>query len=135
VIHDRDELLDFARRYTEAWCSHEPARVAEHYASDGTVAINGATPLPIMEVAESFMGAFPEMDLLMDDVVVRDDGVVEYHWTLVGANTGPGGTGNHVRISGFEEWTVGDDGLVASSLGNYDQAEYDRQVAHGVDAN
>jgi hypothetical protein len=36
-----------------------------------------------------------------------------------------------VRISGFEEWTFGDDGLVAASKGHYDEAEYERQLAHG----
>lgn len=129
---DPDRMIDFARRYTEAWCSQEPARVAEHYARDGSIAINGGAPLPIMEVAESFMAVFPDMQLLMDDLAVRDDGRVEYHWTLVGTNTGPGGTGNRVRISGFEEWTIGGDGLVAESQGHYDQAEYDRQLEHGV---
>jgi hypothetical protein len=67
----------------------------------------------------------------MDELVVGDDGS-EYHWTLVGTNTGPGGTGNRVLISGLEEWTIGDDGLIAASLGHYDQAEYDRQLAEGV---
>ena len=85
---DPEQLLDFARRYTEAWCSQSPASVAEH---------------------------------------------IEYHWTLVGTNTGPGGTGNRVRISGFEEWTIRDDGLVAESQGHYDQAEYERQLEHGVE--
>ena len=77
------------------------------------------------------MTAFPDMRVLMDDVVVKDD-ATEYHWTLVGTNTGPGGTGNRVRISGFEEWTIGDDALVAESQGHYDQAEYDRQLEQGV---
>ena len=36
------------------------------------------------------------------------------------------------RITGFEEWTFGDDGLVAESLGHFDQAEYDRQLEHGT---
>ena len=36
-----------------------------------------------------------------------------------------------MRISGFEEWKFGDDGLVAESKGHYDQAEYERQLAHG----
>jgi hypothetical protein len=40
-------------------------------------------------------------------------------------------TGKSVRISGFEEWTFSDDGPVAESKGHYDQAEYDRQLAHG----
>ena len=78
------------------------------------------------------MTAFPDMQVLMDDVIVKVD-ATEYHWTLVGTNTGPGGTGNRVRISGFEEWrTIGGDGLVAESQGHYDQAEYDRQIEHGV---
>jgi hypothetical protein len=68
----------------------------------------------------------------MDDLVVQGENA-EFRWTLVGTNTGPGGTGNRVRISGFEEWTIGDDGLIAASLGHYDQAEYDRQLEHGVE--
>ena len=35
--------------------------------------------------------------------------------------------------SGFEEWTIGDDGLVAESQGHYDRAEYDRQLEHSVE--
>jgi uncharacterized protein (TIGR02246 family) len=131
-----EELREFAERYTEAWCSGDPARVAAHYAPDGSLAINGGEPAvgreALTEVARSFMSAFPDMQVVMDDVVERDDGRVEYHWTLVGTNTGPGGTGNRVRISGFEEWTIGGEGLVAESQGHYDQADYDRQLAEGV---
>jgi hypothetical protein len=78
------------------------------------------------------MAAFPDMQVLMDELVVGEEGRAEYHWTLVGTNTGPGGTGKPVRISGFEEWTIGDDGLVAESQGQYDEAEYDRQLVEGV---
>ncbi|MBM2824151.1 MAG: hypothetical protein HW413_2897 [Thermoleophilia bacterium] len=134
---DPDRLHDFARRYTEAWCSQDPASVAANYAPEGSLTINGGTPsvgrAAITEAAQSFMTTFPDMRLLMDDLVVREDGS-EYHWTLIGTNSGPGGTGNRVRVSGFEEWTIGDDGLVAESQGHFDQAEYDRQLAHGVDA-
>jgi hypothetical protein len=109
--------------------------VAEHYAPDGSLTINGGTPsvgrAAITEAAQSFMSAFPDMQVLMDDLVLRDGGA-EYRWTLIGTNTGPGGSGNRVRISGFEEWTIGDDGLIAASLGHYDQSEYDRQLEHGV---
>ena len=131
-----DRLLDFARRYTEAWCSQDPARVAAHYASDGSLTINDgslSTGRPaITEAARSFMSAFPDLQVLMDVVIEREEGA-EYRWTLIGTNTGPDGTGNRVRIRGFEEWTIGADGLIASSLGHYDQAEYDRQIEHGVD--
>ena len=133
---DRDQLRDFARRYTDAWCSRDPAKVAEHYAPGGSLTINGGEPAvgraAVTEAARSFMTAFPDLQVLMDDVVVREGGG-EYHWTLVGTNTGPGGTGHKVRISGYEEWTIGDDGLVAESQGHYDQAEYDRQLEHGFE--
>ncbi len=129
---DPDQLRDFARRYTAAWCSQQPTRVAAHYAADGMITVNGAAPAPILEVAGSFMAAFPDLVISMDDVIEREDERIEYHWTLDGTNTGPGGTGHHVRMSGFETWTMGDNGLVASSVGTFDQAEYERQVAEGV---
>lgn len=52
--------------------------------------------------------------------------------TFTGTNTGPGGTGHSVRVDGFEAWTMGPDGLIAASIGNYDQQEYDRQLAEGI---
>jgi hypothetical protein len=132
---DPDQLLDFARHYTEAWCSQDPASVAAHYAAEGSLTIDAGRPsvgrAAIAEAARSFMTAFPDMQVLMDELAVRDGGT-EYRWTLVGTNAGPGGTGNRVRISGVEEWTIGDDGLIAASLGHYDQTEYDRQIEHGV---
>lgn len=124
---DEARVQEVARSYTEAWCSHDPAQVASHYVPGGTIAINGGEPAEITEVAAGFISAFPDIEVFMDDVVAGD-GTVEYHWTFTGTNTGPGGTGNAVRISGYEEWTLGDDGLVVRSLGHYDQAEYDRQV-------
>jgi uncharacterized protein (TIGR02246 family) len=131
VAPDLDQLREFAQRYTDAWCSQDPERVAAHYAPDGSLTINDGAPAvggaAITEAARSFMVAFPDLEVLMDDV--RHDGErAEYHWTLVGTNTGPEGTGRSVRISGFEEWTIGDDGLIAASLGHFDQADYDRQL-------
>ncbi len=128
---DRGRVRDFARSYTDAWCSHDPANVATHYVPGGTIAINGGEPTEVTEVARSFISAFPDIELFMDDVVFKDE-TVEFHWTFTGTSTGPGGTGKRVRISGFEEWTFGDDGLVVRSLGHYDQGEYDRQLEHGV---
>ena len=92
------DLRDFARRYTEAWCSHDPARVAAHYVPGGTIAINGGKPTEVTEVASSFIAAFPDIQVFMDDVVFDDD-VVEYHWTFTGTNTGPSGTGNRVPLA------------------------------------
>jgi hypothetical protein len=44
----------------------------------------------------------------------------------------PGGTGSAVRVVGYEEWTIDHDGLIAASLGQYDQAESARQLERGV---
>ena len=131
MAHDEARVLELARRYTDAWCSHDPTRVAEHFVPGGTIAINGGDPAEVTEVARSFIDAFPDIELFMDDVVFNDE-TVEYHWTFTGTNTGPGGTGRAVRITGFEEWTIGGDGLVVESLGTYDHDEYDRQLEHGA---
>jgi hypothetical protein len=69
----------------------------------------------------------------MDAVEIESDQVI-YRWTFIGTNTGPDGTGNAVRFSGYEEWTFGDDGLVADSQGHFDNDEYQFQLQHGVDA-
>lgn len=126
-------LREFAERYTEAWCSQDPERVAAHYEPDGSLTINDGPPsvgrAAITEAARSFMVAFPDLQVLMDDLRLGGERA-EYHWTLIGTNTGPGGTGQSVRISGFEEWMISDDGLIAASLGHFDQAEYERQLQH-----
>jgi uncharacterized protein (TIGR02246 family) len=133
---DQDQLRDFARRYAVAWCSQDPSSVAEHYAPQGSLTINGGPPAvgraAVTEAARGFMTALPDLEVFMDDLRVQDNGI-EFHWTFTGTNTGPGGTGNRVRVTGFEEWTIGDDGLIAESQGHYDQAEYDRQLEHGVE--
>lgn len=130
---DENKMRDFARSYADAWCRHDPAQVAAHYVPGGMIAINGGERSEITEAARSFMDAFPDIQVYMDDVVFKDE-IVEFHWTFTGTNTGPGGTGKSVRISGFEEWTLGDDGRVVESKGNYDSNEYDRQIEHGASA-
>ena len=79
------------------------------------------------------MSAFPDMLVKMDEVTTEGDQAI-YRWTLTGINTGPGGTGKAVRISGYEEWRIGDNGLIAESKGHFDQAEYDRQLKTGAPA-
>ena len=85
----------------------------------------------ITEVAHSFMTAFPDMVLLMDKLDVQADKTI-FHWTFIGTNSGPDGTGNKVHFSGFEEWTIGGDGLISKSDGNFDNDEYQHQLAHGI---
>jgi uncharacterized protein (TIGR02246 family) len=135
VTRDPEQLRAFATRYTAAWCSMDPAQVAEHYAPRGSLTINDGPPAvgrgAIAEAARGFYAALPDLQVFMDDLIVDGDRI-EYHWTFTGTNTGRGGTGKAVRVSGYEEWTIDDDGLIAASLGHYDQAEYARQLEHGV---
>jgi uncharacterized protein (TIGR02246 family) len=128
------QLRDFAVRYTAAWCSQDPASVAAFFAPQGSLKINDGAPAvgrsAIAESARSFMTAFPDLQVVMDELLVEGDRA-EYRWTLTGTNTGPGGTGRSVRISGFERWKLQPDGLIASSLGHFDAADYRRQLEHG----
>jgi uncharacterized protein (TIGR02246 family) len=130
-----EKLRRFAEDYTAAWCSMDPSRVAAHFGPSGSLVINGGTPAvgrdAITATAKGFYTALPDMQVYLDDLVFDGDRI-EYHWTFTGTNTGPGGTGNAVRVVGYEEWAIGDDGLIAASSGHYDSAEYARQLEHGV---
>lgn len=129
--HGAASVCAFAERYTAAWCGRDPAAVAAFFSPDGSLTINDGEPArgraAIAETAKRFMDTFPNLTVVMDGVAERA-GKTVYRWTLTGTNTGPGGGGKSVRISGFEEWRFGDDGLVAESLGHFDAADYRRQL-------
>jgi predicted ester cyclase len=128
--------------------------------NDGPRAVGRAA---IAEEARGFMRTFPDMVVTMDDVTHeskrggRSSCDAVFHWTLTGTNTGPGGTGKRVRISGYELWKIDNgaggrratwtgkpervdeqggesinDGLIAESKGQFDSAEYERQLKCGV---
>ncbi len=126
-----DKTRDLATRYTAAWCSHDAASVASYYSEHGSLTINDGSPAvgraAIAAAAQGFMTAFPDLVVEFDGLELQGNRVL-YRWTLTGANTGPGGTGNRVRISGHEEWRIGSDGRIAESRGHYDAHDYDRQV-------
>ena len=128
---DALHMRDFATRYTTAWCSQDAGRVASFFAVDGSLTINDEAPsvgrAAITGAAQSFMTDFPDMIVEMDGLE-RAEGRFIYRWTLTGTNTGPGGTGNRVRISGREEWTIGPGGLIEASLGHFDAEDYRRQL-------
>lgn len=130
-----DPVRKMATSYTAAWCSQDPASVAAHYAEDGSLAINAGTPAvgrsAITEAARAFMTSLPDMVVAMDSLRV-DGRSARYSWTLTGTNTGPGGTGNAVRVSGYEEWTLDASNQIQRSLGHFDAEEYARQIREGV---
>ena len=93
------DLREFAAQYTAAWCTRNPARVAAFFSEGGSLRVNDDSPAmgraAITQVAQSFMTAFPDLRVVMDDLVVRGNDA-DYHWTLTGTNAGPDGTGRRV---------------------------------------
>src|SRR2546422_4406098 len=131
-MNDPAELTKFAKRYAEAWCSQNPESAAAFFAENSSLSVNDGPPAvgraAIAREAQAFMTTFPDMIVTMDDVSRDSDGT-KFHWTLTGTNTGPGGTGKRVRISGYELWKIDNDGLIGESKGHFDSAEYERQLS------
>ncbi|TDQ32195.1 ester cyclase [Zeaxanthinibacter enoshimensis] len=127
-----DKMVEFGQRYTDAWNSRQPEKMASFYAEDGILTVNNGTPAigrkQLAATARSYMEAFPDMELTMDSLVKVNDSY-RYYWTFKGTNTGQNGTGNKVDFSGFEEWTMNEQGLVLRSIGTYDADEYERQLS------
>ena len=125
------ELSMFANRYAKAWCSQNPESVAAFFAEHSSLTVNDGPPAvgraAIAEMTRGFMTTFPDMVVTMDKVVHNEEGT-KFHWTLTGTNTGLGGTGKRVRISGYELWKIDNDGLIGESKGHFDAADYERQL-------
>jgi predicted ester cyclase len=126
-----EKMVDFGEKYTAAWNSKKPANVASFYAEDGSLTVNNGSPAigrdQIAATAKSYMEAFPDMKLTMDSLIADND-TYRYYWTFEGTNSGSGGTGNKVIFSGFEQWTMGNNGLIQKSIGTYNVEDYNRQL-------
>lgn len=126
-----EDLTDFATRYAAAWSSQDPASVAAFFAEDGALKITDGEPsvgrAALTATAQTFMTQLPDMVVVLDSLG-HDGDRATFHWTLTGSNSGPGGNGNPIHVSGFEEWLFGPDGLIAHSQGHMDTSEYQRQL-------
>lgn len=129
--NESPRMVDFATRYAAAWTGHSASSVAAFYAESGSLTINGGAPAAgraaVERAAQGFMTGYPDLVVRFDRLESRGDRVL-FHWTFSGTNSGPGGTGRTVRISGYEDWKIGPDGLVADSQGHYDAQDWDRQA-------
>lgn len=129
--NDFAKITAFAKCYAEAWCSQNPESVAAFFAENGSLRVNDGPSAvghaAIAEVARGFMRDLPDMIVTMDDVADESEGT-KFHWTLTGTNTGPGGTGKRLRVSGYELWKIDNNGLIEESKGHFDTAEYERQL-------
>lgn len=121
-----------SQEYTRAWCSGDGSQVASFYTEDGGIIINEGDPCygreAMTAMAQGFFDAFPDLVLTRD--AIRSSGThAVFMWTLEGTNTGPGGTGNKVVVSGWEYWKLTNDCQVQHSLGHFDAEDYERQLA------
>ncbi len=113
-------MVEFGQNYTDAWNSKQPEDMASIYAENGTLTMNNGKPAvgrkQLAETAQSYMEAFPDLELTMDSLIA-ENGNYRYYWTFKGTNTGSEGSGNKVDFSGFEEWTMNNQGIVQKSIG------------------
>jgi uncharacterized protein (TIGR02246 family) len=118
-----------AAAYTAAWNTGDPAAVAAFFASDGSITINGGNPWPgrdgVAAMAAGFYADIPDLALRCDGVRAAGPHLL-YLWTFTGTFAA---TGKPLTVTGWEEWQIGADGLIASSLGWFDADDYARQTA------
>lgn len=128
------ELDDFGTRYAAAWSSQNPERLAAFFCEHGSLAVNSGPAAvgrrAIAQTAREYMAAFPDMVVTMDSMS-RDGSRVVFRWTWVGTNTGPGGTGRAICLSGYESLALNADGLIEAAQGHFDEADYERQIRTG----
>ena len=130
------DTLVFARSYAQSWSSKKPEFVASYFSEDGSLQVNEGLPArgraEIASIAESFMTIFPDINVSFDKLVTKPEGI-EFHWTLSGTDSDPAGKGHKVKISGFELWTMSEDGRIKKSEGKFSAEEYMRQLEFGID--
>ena len=131
-----EDRTSFATRYAAAWSGKDPVKFGEFYDENGSLVVNGSASVgraAIVETARAYMTAFPDMVVRLDSLR-EEPGVTVFHWTWTGTNTGPGGTGRAVHLTGYERWTLGGSGLIVKSDGHFDNDEYQRQLKGGSPA-
>ena len=126
------KLRNIGERYAQAWCSHKPDAVAAFFAPTGRIAINGGAPsfgpAAIVDMANGLFTDVPDIVVRTDEIRFGSGNSAVLLWTFEGHHIR---TRNFVKVSGWEEWTLTDDGLILASLGHYDATDYDRQIEGG----
>lgn len=122
-----EEARHLAAAYTAAWNSRRPEAVARHFSENGGIVINNGEPWRgrdgVARMAAGFFAEIPDLALTCDGVRAAGHHLV-YLWTFTGTHAG---TGNAIRISGWEEWDLDGEGLIARSFGWFDSTDYAQQ--------
>ena len=132
---DPADIRKLAEAYTQAWCSRSSEAVASFFEENATSIINSGTPTvgrpAIADAMGAFFSDFHDLVLRMDDLRSGGNQVI-FLWTLEGTKGGPDGTGNFVRIAGWQNWRLSDDLLIVEADGGFDAADYERQIREGI---
>ena len=128
-------VRSMAEEYSAAWCNRDAGAVASFFAPEGSRTINGGRPAKGRD-GDRGLGAGVHDGLPRSRGHARQPcGPRRSFRVLVDAhrhdNSGPGGMGYPVKISGKETWRLNGDGDIVESQGRFDQADYDRQVKMG----
>ena len=122
------EPKDLVVAYTAAWNTGRPEAVASFFVPDGTITINRGEPWlgreGVAQMAEGFFADIPDLCLTWDGLRSSGDHVV-YLWTFKGTHAG---SGNPLKVTGWEEWDLDREGLIRHSLGWFDSDDYARQA-------
>ena len=125
------DIRKMAEGYTQAWCSRSGEAVASFFAENATSIINAGEPTvgrsEIAKAMGAFFDEFPDLVLHMDSLRTGGNQAI-YLWTLEGTNSG---TGNFVRVPGWQNWRLSDDLLIETADGGYDAEVYDKQIREG----
>ncbi len=122
-------IEQIAKDYADAWSSADPEAVVAFYRDDGAITINRGEPIrgraALLDMVAGFYAEFPGLTVRLEHLRVAGDHVM-FGWVLEGQHAE---TGHVVKVPGWEEWDLDNNLNVIKSLGWYDGADYERQVA------
>jgi len=124
----QDDARRIAQDYAAAWTAGSPEAVAGFFTEDCHLVINRGDPwvgrAMVAQMAAGFFADVPDLKLESDDI--RLSGTHAVHvWTFSGHHVA---TGNAVKVRGWEEWDLTEDGKIRAARGWYDAGDYARQV-------
>ena len=115
--------------YARAWSSKSPEAVASFCAQDGRIVVNQGSPSighkAFAEMAAGFYTAFPDLVVHCDVMRIAGRHAL-VAWTLESHHAE---TKNLVKVTGWEEWELDDHLKVKSSMGWFEAADDDAQIA------
>jgi steroid delta-isomerase-like uncharacterized protein len=123
--------VEILTSYGEAWNTHDPEKVAGHFAADGvrewelvmSPLIGGSTrfagPSEIASGVKAFMDAVPDLTVDIRTVAETDDGAM-MEWMVTGTHTGAWGgwtgQGEKVEFPGVSVYRIAGDKLMEERM-------------------